>query len=60
MKIKILVSCSGLNFSYAEGDSVDVTAELGKDLVKAGYAEEVKTTSKRDIKPKTGATNADA
>ena len=56
MKVKILVSCSGLNFSYAEGDSVDVTAELGKDLIKAGYAEEVKSSARKAK----GDTNADA
>ena len=62
MKIQILVSCAGLDFSFATGETADVSAELGKDLIKAGYAEEVKTSSSK--KPKTdttkGDTNADA
>ena len=55
MKVKILVSCSGLNFSYAEGDFIDVTAELGKDLVNAGYAEDIKASTRKAK----GDTNAD-
>lgn len=44
MKIKILVSCSGLTFSYSEGQTVDVDKEIGADLVKVGFAEEIKQT----------------
>lgn len=44
MRIKILVSCSGRRFSYAEGETVEVDNALGADLVKCGFAEEVKTT----------------
>ena len=43
MRVKILTSCAGREFSYYEGEVVDVSAKLGKDLIKAGYAE--KTTA---------------
>ena len=46
MKIMILTSCSGLEFSFVEGDIVETTAEIGKDLIKAGYAEEVRSARK--------------
>ena len=42
MRVKILTSCAGLSFSYYEGEVVEVSAKLGKDLIKAGFAE--KTT----------------
>ena len=64
MNIKILTSCSGLDFSYAEGETVDAKAEIAKDLIKAGYAEEIKTAAvKKETKPRTvkaGSGNADA
>ena len=47
MKIKILTSCGGLDFSYAEGETVDAKTEVAKDLIKAGFAEEVKGTAKK-------------
>ena len=56
MKIKILKGCSGLKFSYKKGDVVDVTNEIGKDLVEGNLAEEVKTPA---AKTKAGA-KADA
>ena len=56
MKIKILKGCSGLKFSYKKGDVVDVANEVGKDLIEAKIAEEIKTTAS---KPKAGA-KADA
>ena len=46
MRIKILVSCSGLSFSFSAGETVETTAAIAKDLIKAGYAEEVKTAKK--------------
>lgn len=46
MKIQILTSCAGLDFSFAVGESAEVRAELGRDLIKAGYAEEIKTVKK--------------
>ena len=64
MNIKILTSCSGLDFSYAEGETVDANADIAKDLIKAGYAEELKTAAaKKETKPrsaKAGSADADA
>ena len=50
MNIHILVSCSGIDFSYRQGDTVEVITELGKDLIKAGYAEEIKSTTTKKTK----------
>ena len=47
MKIKILSGCSGLTFSFSQGETAEVTAELGRDLVNGGLAEEIKTASAR-------------
>ena len=56
MKISILKSCAGLDFVYYVGETVDAETSIAKDLIAAGYAEEVKPT-----KTKAGAkTNADA
>ena len=52
MKIKILTSCSGIDFSYFQGQTVETTSEIAKDLIESGYAEEIKTT-------KAGAKHAD-
>ncbi len=60
MRVKILTSCAGREFSYYEGEVVDVSAKLGKDLIKAGFAEEVKYAPKRTSKSKDGDKNADA
>ena len=60
MNIKILISCSGLDFSYAEGETVDVKPEIARDLIKARYADEVKAAVKRDTKKKSEAPDADA
>ncbi|KAA9357232.1 hypothetical protein [Larkinella humicola] len=39
MKIKLLTSCSGLGFSYAQGQEVDnVDPIVGADLVRHGLA----------------------
>ena len=60
MNIKILTSCSGLDFSYAEGETVDAKAEIAKDLIKAGYAEEIKAAAKPRAKAaKAGDADAD-
>ena len=40
MKIKITTSCSGLTFSFSEGQTVDVDKKIGEDLVQCGFAEE--------------------
>ena len=60
MKIKILTSCSGLEFSFAQGDIVETTDKIGKDLVKAKYAEEVKTVSAKKQKTETVKGDMDA
>ena len=62
MHIKILVSCSGLDFTYRQGEEVIVAEELGKDLTAGGLAEEViETKPKEKQKPKAGGkANADA
>ncbi len=39
MKIKMLENCVGNRFSYTKGATLTVTDKVGKDLVKAGYAE---------------------
>lgn len=55
MHIKILVSCSGLDFTYRQGEEVIVTEELGKDLIAGGLAEEIpETKPKEKQKPKAG------
>lgn len=48
MKIKILVSCAGLKFSFYAGDIVYVDDVIAKDLIRAGHAEEVKSSGKGD------------
>ena len=55
MKIKITTSCSGLTFSFYEGQTVDVDKKIGEDLVQCGFAEEVRDTkiTRRDTKSKT-------
>nr|DAH06904.1 MAG TPA: hypothetical protein [Caudoviricetes sp.] len=44
MKIKVTTSCSGLTFSFTEGQIVDVNKKIGEDLVKVGFAEEIRTS----------------
>ena len=62
MHIKILVSCSGLDFTYRQGEEVIVAEDLGKDLIVGGLAEEIiETKPKEKQKPKAGGkANADA
>jgi hypothetical protein len=48
MKIKILKSCAGLKFSFFAGDIVETDDAAAKDLIRAGYAEEVKSSGKGD------------
>lgn len=54
MKIKITTSCFGTKFRYSSGDVAEVSDKLGKDLISAGFATEIKSvkTAKRDIKLK--------
>lgn len=42
MKIKVLTSVSGINFSYSASDIVEVDDSLAKDFIDGGIAEEVK------------------
>ncbi len=62
MYIKILVSCSGLDFTYRQGDEIIVAEDLGKDLIAGGLAEEIaETKPKEKQKLKAGGkANADA
>ncbi len=48
MNIKILKSCAGIKFSFFAGDVVDVENIIAKDLIQAGFAEEVKLSGKGD------------
>ena len=61
MRVKILTSCAGLSFSYYEGEVVEVSAKLGKDLIKAGFAEKTtlpKTSVQAASSSASGAANA--
>lgn len=55
MEIKILKSCAGIKFSYFAGDVVDIENITAKDLIQAGFAEEVKTSGKGDNSARKGA-----
>jgi len=57
MKIKVTTSCSGLTFSFSKGQTVDVDKKIGEDLVKCGFAEEIKSakSAKKEAKPKVNA-----
>lgn len=50
MKIKIKENIVGLNYSYCIGEIVDTEKDTAKDLIQAGYAEEVETTKKSSKK----------
>lgn len=47
MKIKILKSCSGYNFSFKQGETTDVEDYIGKDLIQCGFAEKVTAAAKK-------------
>ncbi len=47
MRIKVLTSISGADFSYMGNETVDVSEECGKELVRAGYAEPVEDQEDR-------------
>ena len=53
MKIKITTSCSGLTFSFSEGQTVDVDKKIGEDLVQCRFAEEVRDTKSKTVQSKT-------
>ena len=47
MKVKILTGCSGMEFSFCQGDIVEISSALGRDLIDGGLAEEIKTSSSK-------------
>lgn len=51
MLIKIKRACVGINFSYSKGSEVNANDAVAKDLIKAGFAEEIKKDS---LKSKAG------
>ena len=42
MKVKVLVSVAGVDFSYAPDEVVVMPQERAKEFIKAGFVEEVK------------------
>ncbi|WP_420150193.1 hypothetical protein [Spirosoma sp.] len=50
VKIKILVSCGGTDFSYIPGEVVEVSTERAADLVKHNLAEYVASTAAQTAK----------
>lgn len=38
MKIRLLVSCVGTDFSYGKGQEVECSEERAKDLIRGGHA----------------------
>lgn len=57
MQIKLLKGVSGVDFSYAPDEVVDVDKALAQDLIDGGLAIEVKTTnSKQKVATKDDAT----
>lgn len=57
MKIKILTSCAGSDFSFVAGENADIKNAIAKDLIRAGYAKEVKPDGKGDHSTGDGAGN---
>ena len=47
MKIQVLKSCAGLDFAYYESETVDCDDAVGKGLIEAGYAKELKSAKPR-------------
>ncbi len=39
MKVNILRSCAGADFSFAAGDTAELKKAVAEDLITAGYAE---------------------
>lgn len=50
MKIKLKVSLSGLNFSYHEGQEIDIDDVIGKQWVEANYAEPISNVPNKRTK----------
>lgn len=45
-KIKILVSCAGLNFSFVAGETPETDDAIADDLIRAGHAIAVNSAEK--------------
>lgn len=50
MKIKLKVSLSGINFSYYEGQEIDIEDDIGKQWIEANYAVQISTVSNKRTK----------
>ncbi len=50
IKIRLLTSVSGSDYSYAAGDVVDAPEHIGRDLVKANFATLVSGTAAPEFK----------
>lgn len=50
MRIKVLKCCAGLKFSYSAGETVDADNKTAKDLIQAGYAQEIKAEQAEEVK----------
>lgn len=60
MRVKITTSCFGKGFNYSAGDVKDVTEKLGKDLISAGFASEIKSAKSKKETKSAGGGDADA
>lgn len=54
MKIKLKVSLSGLNFSYYEGQEIDMDEGIAKEWIKASYAEQISNLPNKRTKLEKG------
>lgn len=54
MKIKLKVSLSGLNFSYYEGQEIDMDEDIAKEWIKANYAEQIPSLPNKRTKLEKG------
>lgn len=54
MKLHILVTCSGEDFFYREGQIVDVPTDIATDLISINYAESLETQGFIDYNDTTG------
>ncbi|WP_176718810.1 hypothetical protein [Caloranaerobacter ferrireducens] len=47
MKVEILKNIAGIDFSYSEGQIVDIKKELAEDLIRANYAKPIEKKKKK-------------
>lgn len=52
MKVKILVSVAGLEFSYGPGDVVDIPKDRAEEFIRIGYATPIEIKRKPATKRK--------